>query len=298
MITNNREQGKKIPKKKKTSSKKKHVLTPGQERFWREYLVDKNATKAYLRAGYKVSEKVAGTNGPRLLENAVISAKINKALERSFKKLEINNDAVLQEIAKMAFCNMLDYIIVQKDGTATVDLSKLTREQAAAIQELSFEEGLETGKDGAKPVKKVKFKLAEKRGSLELLGKYLKLFNDTTPITSKQTEKILKGVLDGKMTVREAVYKFNMLGLPLPEALKIEFSKVPPDVPPPDLPPALDDAELEAGYLRKMAEIDKQKEEWLPERRDAVQGIKDELKGVESFGPDAEMKKGEHAEER
>jgi phage terminase small subunit len=284
-------------RKKRAPAKAKRGLTPRQQLFIREYLVDKNATRAYLRAGYKVSEKVAGTNGPRMLENATIKQALNKALHRGIKKLDITNDSVLREISKMAFGNMLDYIKIQKDGTACVDLSKLTREQAAAIHELSYEEGFESGADGVKPVKKVKFKLSDKKGSLELLGKYLKLFSDTTPVTSTQTEKLLKAVLAGTMTTREAGYKFNMLGLALPEVLKIELSKAQPEPPPPEIPLALDDKDLEAGYQRKMAEIDEEKEKWLPGRKEEIQGIKDELKGIESFGPDAEMKKVESGQE-
>lgn len=270
----------------------KRGLTPKQRLFVREYLVDMNATQAYLRAGYKVSEKVAGTNGPRMLENAGIKREINKTLHRRIKKLEISGDTVLQEIAKMAFCNMLDYITVQKDGTAFVDLSKLTREQAAAIQEISFEDGTEVGEGGARPVTKVKFKLSDKKGSLDMLGRYLKLFSDTTPVASTQTAKLLKAVLDGRMTAREAGYKFNMLGLPLPEVLKIELGKTSPEPPPPDLPPEISDEELEKGYQCKMSELDHQRDAWVPERQAEVKAIKDELKDSASFGPDADLNKG------
>jgi phage terminase small subunit len=48
-------------------------LTPKQQRFVEEYLVDLNATRAYLRAGYQCSEEVARRNGARLLTNADIA---------------------------------------------------------------------------------------------------------------------------------------------------------------------------------------------------------------------------------
>lgn len=286
------------PRKRKHKARRKRVpvktkipkreFTPKQELFIREYLVDMNATRAYLRAGYKVSEKVARTNGPRMLDNAGISTAINNALGRRLSKLDINNDTVLQEIAKMAFGNMLDYIKVQADGTAYVDLSKLTREQAAAIQELSFEELMEGCGEDARPIKKVKFKLADKKGSLELLGKYLKLFSDTTPVMSQGMEALLNGVISGTMPAREAAYRITLLGLPLPEVLKIELSKAQPEPPAPEIPPSMDDAELEERYNEQMRKRDQQVKEWVPERQGEVKALKEELKGADSFAPGIE----------
>jgi len=117
------------------------------------------------------------------------------------------------------------------------------------------------------------------------------------PMPSKEAIAIVKRLLADEITTKEAAYQLYIIGEQIPDVMKIELEKTPPDVPPPELPPAMDDAELEAGYRRKMAEIDEEKEKWLPVRRGDVQGLKDELKDIESFGPDAEMKKGDHAQE-
>ena len=47
-------------------------LTPKQERFVEEYLIDLNATQAAIRAGY--SAKTAEAQGSRLLSNVNVSA--------------------------------------------------------------------------------------------------------------------------------------------------------------------------------------------------------------------------------
>lgn len=52
----------KIPKHRLLAS-----LTPKQQRFVAEYLVDMNATQAAIRAGY--SQKTADVQGPRLFGN-------------------------------------------------------------------------------------------------------------------------------------------------------------------------------------------------------------------------------------
>ena len=51
-------------------------LTPKQARFIEEYLVDLNATKAAIRAGY--SAKTANGHVGQLLANQAIKAEIDK----------------------------------------------------------------------------------------------------------------------------------------------------------------------------------------------------------------------------
>jgi len=277
-------------KKKAAPKKKSNSLTDKQRLFVREYLKDMNATHAYLRAGYKVAENVAAASATRLLRNVKVSAMLQKSLGKRLNKLEITNDAVLQEIAKMAFSNMRDFIDIQPDGTAKVNLANMTREQAAAIQEMSYEEGVGTADgevDRKQVVRKVKFKLAEKIRSLELLGKYLKLFNDGTPVKNVQVAKVLKDAMENKIPVREAAYKLNALGLPLPEVLKIELAKQEPTAPP-DGAEAVTNEELERRYQEQMAAIEDQKNRMVPERREQVAEIKKELEDKEMFAEDDE----------
>lgn len=75
----------------------KDKLTPKQEMFVKEYLVDLNATQAYLRAGYNVkSEDVAAVNAKRLLSNAKIEYAIQEAMNKRAERTEITADMVLQ----------------------------------------------------------------------------------------------------------------------------------------------------------------------------------------------------------
>jgi len=148
--------------------------------FVHEYIQDFNATRAYIAAGY--SEEGAGQSASRLLKNTNIREQIARLLEDRCRELAITKDRVLRETALLAFANMEDYMRVQ-DGDAYVDLSKLSRSQAAAIQEITSEvyvDGYEGTGEERQPirVKRTKLKLAEKRGALELLGKHLTLFHD------------------------------------------------------------------------------------------------------------------------
>ena len=79
-------------------------LNAKQQRFVEEYLIDLNATQAAIRAGYKKSE-YTDTNANKLLENTRIREAIEKAIAERSKRTGINQDRVIQELARIAFVN-------------------------------------------------------------------------------------------------------------------------------------------------------------------------------------------------
>lgn len=76
------------------------ALTPKQERFVQEYLVDLNATQAAIRAGYK--EKTAGAIGSENLKKPEIQMALKKALKDREKRTEVTQDYVLQKLKEIA----------------------------------------------------------------------------------------------------------------------------------------------------------------------------------------------------
>lgn len=163
-------------------------LTKKQQIFVREYVVDFNGTRAAVSAGY--SKKTAEAAASRLLRNVKVRAAIDGDTAERCEKLGLEADSVLGELAKLGFANMLDYIKIT-DGEAYIDFSALNRDQAAAIQEITSETYREEtgeykeGKPVKRTVKRTKFKLFDKRGSLELLGRHLKLFTDKIDLNAK-----------------------------------------------------------------------------------------------------------------
>jgi phage terminase small subunit len=176
------------------------TLTPKQEQFCQEYLVDLNATQAAVRAGY--SQQTAGAIATENLTKPLISARIAELQAERAAKIGVTQEAVIAELAKMAFANMADYMTVAPDGSAYMDLTRLTRDQAAAIQELNSETYLEKDGDEYKPVKKSRIKLSEKRGNLELLGKHLGMFKEEVNHTGKLVIEVQR--LDAQAVHRDA----------------------------------------------------------------------------------------------
>lgn len=88
---------------------------------------------------------------------------------------QLSTESVLGELMRLGFANMLDYLDFA-DGKPRVDLSRVTRDQGAAIAEVNVTTRQERGKDAE--VTQVRFKLADKRQALVELGKHLGLFKE------------------------------------------------------------------------------------------------------------------------
>ncbi len=189
-------------------SKSLNKLTAKQERFVSEYLIDLNATQAAIRAGYAKSG--ARVEGTRLLANARVAKAVAKGCAKQEQRTEVKADDVIRELVKIGFANMLDYITIGKDGDPYVDLSSLTREQAAAIGEVTVEDFIDGRGEDARSVRKIKFKLADKRGALVDLGRHFALFTD------KAVVDVNHGVREPAEIIARAKEAAKRLGITLP----------------------------------------------------------------------------------
>lgn len=139
------------------------ALTPKQMRFVQEYLVDLNATAAAIRAGY--SNKTANRIGSENLSKHDIQAAIQKRQVELQDKLEITQERVITELAKVAFANGTMYAKVAGGNVVLTETDHLTEDQRAAVS------GIKEGKFG------IEVSTYDKVKALELLGKHLGVFN-------------------------------------------------------------------------------------------------------------------------
>jgi phage terminase small subunit len=81
-------------------------------------------------------------------------------------------------MAKIGFSNMGDYLkCPEGGGDPYFDYASLTREQKAALKELTVESWIK-GKDQL--VKKIKFRLHDKLAALDKLGRHLGMFREAS----------------------------------------------------------------------------------------------------------------------
>jgi len=95
----------------------------------------------------------------------------------------VSAQRVVLELAKLAFANMADYMRVGRDGDPVTDFSNIDRDQAAALSEITVDDFIEGRGEDARAVRRVKFKLHDKRGALVDLGRHLGLFPERHQIT-------------------------------------------------------------------------------------------------------------------
>lgn len=132
-----------------------------------------------------MSDKTATEAASRLLKNSNVIARVDELRQKVAERHNVTVDKIVRELAALGFSNMLDYIRTTSDGDAYVDLSALTREQAAAISEIVVEEYKEGKGDDARDVKRTRFKLTDKRAALVDLGKHLGMFKEVKEVTGK-----------------------------------------------------------------------------------------------------------------
>lgn len=79
-------------------------LTAKQQGFVEEYLIDRNATQAAIRAGY--SRKTAQEQSSRLLSNVMVRAALDAALAQRSERTEVTADRVVLELARIGFSDL------------------------------------------------------------------------------------------------------------------------------------------------------------------------------------------------
>lgn len=146
------------------SSKVPGNLTAKQKRFCDEYLIDMNGTQAAIRAGY--SEKTANEQAAQLLAKLSVSEYISERREKLSKKLEITQERVLEELARIGFSNIKDFV---NGGNNVLELKHIEEAKTAAVAAVKTR----LGDDGSV---NTEIKLHDKVSALEKLARHLGLF--------------------------------------------------------------------------------------------------------------------------
>lgn len=139
-----------------------------RERFIEEYLIDLNATQAYIRAGY--SARGANASAAKLLANPSIRARVDEQLAARSRRTGVTQDRVVRELARIAFLQAPD-VIHAEDATVRADAAPDDLAAIASVRVKTI-----PTQDGTGVEREVKF--ADKLKALELLGKHLGMYTD------------------------------------------------------------------------------------------------------------------------
>lgn len=162
-------------------------LTPKQQRFVEEYLIDLNATQAAIRAGY--SEKTAKSIGQENLTKPDIQKAIEEAQNKRTEQTQIDAAYVLRRLVEIDQMDVLDIMDDQMKILPLRDWPKIWRQYISNIENLEL-----TDADGV--FKKIKW--PDKVKNLELLGRHVSVgaFKDKVEHSGKLEIQSLSDLMD------------------------------------------------------------------------------------------------------
>jgi phage terminase small subunit len=160
-------------------------LSRKHEEFVRQYLVDLDATKAYLRAGYK--SKAADVNGPRLLKHPAVKAAIDAALAERARRGVLQLDKLERELALI--CH-LDPASAYDEHGNLLSIPKMPEATRRALAGMDVEHRMDGHGEDAVPVEIRKIKFIGKREAIELALRRLGALNDKLGVEATVNIKI------------------------------------------------------------------------------------------------------------
>lgn len=154
------------------------TLTTRQRRFVDEYLVDSNASQAFLRAGYSPTHN--RRSAWRLMRIPAVRAAIDAGQQELAAAFKVSAERVIAQYVSVAFASVTDYIEVGEDGSLRLDLEKVPPEQRAAIADVRAE--VRESREGGRS-RIFRLKLESKLHALDSLSRHLGLFAPRATIT-------------------------------------------------------------------------------------------------------------------
>lgn len=169
------------------------ALTPKQQRFAEEYLVDLNATQAAIRAGY--SPRTAAEQGYDNLRKPQIAALIAERQAALAESTQVSAERVIRELAAVAFGRLDEVAPWDEDGPHLIPSAKLEEGKRALVSSMKVKREREwRGKGEASEaweVETLEIKLWDKLSALEKLGKHLGLFTEKQEQSGEVTFRVI-----------------------------------------------------------------------------------------------------------
>lgn len=177
-------------------------LTPGQQRFIEEYLVDLNGGQAAKRAGYSDTNGSHYQTAARLLRNVTISSAIDKALAERGERLGARSDNVVKELMRIAFADPRRVMSWNESGLVLDPSESLDDDAAAAISEVSEKT---TPVKGGGVKREQRLKMHDKIRALELLGKHLGMWKADQGDGQNPMALFLQMLSSGEIDINQVV---------------------------------------------------------------------------------------------
>lgn len=180
-------------------------LSPKQRAFCREFVIDHNATKAAIRAGY--TERSARSEASRLMTKVNIQEEIEILDAEVAKAAKVDAERWLKEIARIAFSDLSQAFTPEGKLLPIVEMPEDIRRAIIGMEVEELWEGPPGDKFEAGVTRKIK--LGDKVRALEMVGKYLKVLTDRVDHSSSDGSMSPKSEIDLKKLSKEDLLKLR-----------------------------------------------------------------------------------------
>jgi len=153
------------------------MLIPKQLKFVEEYLTDRNAKQAAIRAGY--SKRTAHSQGQRLLKRPDVKKAIEEAMAIASDRNGATVDRIVTELLAVGISDIGDILDFTGEKVRLREPHKIPDHARRAISSVKVKRRME----GMDRVEIIEFKLWDKMAALDKLGRYRGMFVDRQEIT-------------------------------------------------------------------------------------------------------------------
>jgi phage terminase small subunit len=147
-------------------------LTPREQKFVSEYIIDLDATDAAVRAGLGKTRKSSTEIASRLRRKDSVAQAISVLIAQ---RSGVTSSRIIEELGKLAFADVTDIVKVKNGQIVVADTDDLSPDQRASIAEIS-----ETLGEGGRTIK---VKLHDKLNARDKLAKVLSLYKERVEVT-------------------------------------------------------------------------------------------------------------------
>jgi phage terminase small subunit len=172
-------------------------LTERDKRFIAEFVRDLNGRQAAKRVGY--AESGAASQARRLLAKPAVTSAVEEANAARSEKKRITADRVMEELGRMAFSNMRDYVAWGPKGIELRDHALLDEDQTAAVADVDFKGN----------GKIARLKLYDKLAALNALARHLGMTGGKTALGPRDGNRERR---DANAILRERLLKIAKQG--------------------------------------------------------------------------------------
>jgi phage terminase small subunit len=138
-----------------------------------------SAVKAFEAAGYRPHRQ----NAARLSANDDVRRRVGELQAPAIAAAGVSAQRIIDELARIGFVNLGDFIRFDQGGDPRIDLGGLTRDQFAAIADVTVTSRIIHGSEGKPDIelRKLHVRLHDKLNALEKLGKHIGMFKGEAP---------------------------------------------------------------------------------------------------------------------